>query len=140
MRRWPARLRPPLYGGQQISALTGVAKYSNANGSSAESTCEHGRVATYHEATGHYEQVKTGVVSWDEHVNERSYYYCNMCDFKTEDVKAMSAHNSEEGSGCSVGTEWDYSIHHEDPVCEDQWVEDTAAYTTYKCSKCGATK
>ncbi len=29
---------------------------------------------------------------------------------------------------------------HHDAVYENQWIVDKAAYTTYKCSKCGATK
>ncbi len=128
---------------------SGGTKYTISGGkvTNSTSTCSHNWVATYHEATGHYETVSVKVQdAYDEYVE--GYYICNGCGAIFKDSEygggngsndACIIHCSDEGS--SYHRESSYTAHHS-AVYENQqkWVQDTAAYTTYKCSKCGATK
>jgi len=99
--------------------------------------CKHNWVATKHAATGHYENVKVQD-AYDEKVCTGDTYVCNKCGYTSTSAKDMSYHCSECGGGNHMITE--YTTVHHDAVYEKQWVQDKAAYTTYKCSKCGSTK
>ncbi len=100
-------------------------------------TCSHNWVATKHEATGHYENVLVQA-AYDEKVATGSEFKCKKCGYTTTSGDDINVHCSSCGSGYTVTAIYE-TVHH-DAVYEKQWVQDTAAYTTYKCSKCGATK
>ncbi len=99
--------------------------------------CKHNWVATKHAATGHYENVKVKD-AYDEKVSSGSAYVCNGCGYTTTSQEKIADHVSIEK--CSYSTQRQYETVHHDAVYEQKWVQDSAAYTTYKCSKCGSTK
>ncbi len=129
-------------GSGAASASTAGSGSGGSGGSSKSgtaTTCDHDWVATKHEATGHYESVCVQE-AYDLSEKVGSHYVCNNCGFASTDTFEMVAHTSSNCDDCGYHTEYIYETVHHDAVYENQWVEDTAAYTTYKCSKCGATK
>ncbi len=111
---------------------------TKSSGGSSSSACDHDWVATKHAEEGHYESV---LVSDGYYEVTDHGYKCNVCGYTTQS-------SSEIGSHCAPGhvhdkgssySSYENKVWH-DEVYKDQWVVDKAAYTTYKCSKCGATK
>lgn len=111
----------------------------------------------HHDAKGHTERVQTGsntVVdkeAWDEPVYEY-VLECNTCGLRLKDTDEMGDHVALEHDGGSWANDYVQTdtIHHpakthEEPIYEDRWVEDSAAWdeevvTGYYCTECGATK
>lgn len=111
----------------------------------------------HHEAKGHTERVQVGsntVVDeegWDEAVYEWMAE-CNTCGARFSDAESVGEHTIIEHGGGSyanirvqTGTIHHAGKTHEEPIYEDRWVEDEAAWdeevvTGYYCTECGATK
>ncbi len=128
-------------GGNAEPVTAGTESGGTSGGSTAKggsSTCSHDWVATEHEATGHYENVLV-TAAYDEKVATGEYVYrCTKCGFETPSGKEIAGHNSVDG-GSSTSVPVYETVHH-DAVYEKQWVQDAAAYTSYRCGKCGAAK
>ncbi len=121
---------------------SGSSSSSSSSSSSKSTSCDHNWVATTHEATGHYEKVLVSA-AYDEKVANGYQYVCNNCGYAVSTTSAILAHCKPgkcTESGTSYHAEDLYTTVHHDAVYENKWVQDSAAYTTYKCSKCGATK
>ncbi len=100
----------------------------------------HNWVETYHEATGHYETVKVSDGYWE--YPDGGYYKCNTCGYTCNSNYDMGMHCAP-GEPHENGSSWTFiqptPIWH-DAEYEQQWVQDSGAYTSYYCSVCGATK
>lgn len=108
----------------------------------------------YHEATGHYEKVQTGMKTvvdedaYDEQVDTgKGVYVCNYCGYSTSIGQAIGEHSAVEGYGYHVEPIYETVHHdavtHKESVYTQKWVQDTEAYnetviTGYQCSECGA--
>ncbi|MGI6057364.1 MAG: S-layer homology domain-containing protein [Bilifractor sp.] len=142
----------------------GTGETGNRNTGSSDSgsitTQEHNWVpvkkTVHHDAAGHYEKVQIGTKTvvdeeaYDEQVDTgTAQCICNKCGWTTTDNLAMIDHVAVEGGSYRVESVYKTIHHdavtHEEPVCTQNWVQDTAAYdetviTGYKCSECGAVK
>ena len=134
---------------------------SHSSGGSAQSEPKHEhhwvkKTRTVHHEDGHYETKQTGTETvtdndaWDEPVYE-SVCRCTACgaEFSDEDDAAyhvVAEHNNE--ASWSVRDVQVDTIHHpaethEEPVYEEQWVDDSwdeEVSDGYYCDGCGATK
>ena len=134
---------------------------SHSSGGSAHSEPKHEhhwveKTRTVHHEDGHYETVQTGTKTvvdsdaWDEPVYD-SVCECSECgaEFSDEDDAAyhvVAEHNNE--ASWSVHDVQVDTIHHpaethEEPVYEEQWVDDSwdeEVSDGYYCDECGATK
>lgn len=134
---------------------------SHSSGGSAQSEPKHEhhwvkKTRTVHHEDGHYETKQTGTETvtdndaWDEPVYE-SVCRCTACgaEFSDEDDAAyhvVAEHNNE--ASWSVRDVQVDTIHHpaethEEPVYEEQWVDDSwdeEVSDGYYCDECGATK
>ena len=119
----------------------------------------------HHEAEGHYDWKQTGTrtvvdeEAWDEDICDW-ICECNFCGYRTLDGYEMALHGYfvHNHYDEKTGRIWSYGIYydpvdtkhhdavtHEEPVYDNVWVEDKAAWdetvvTGQKCSGCGATR
>ena len=115
----------------------------------------------HHNATGHYETVKTGTktvvdkAAWDEEVFDYEEMVClgidgpGSCDFRTRSIDEMGDHCVDTGHHYTYEDHYKTVHHnavtHTEPVYGQKYVVDKAAYdetvtTGYVCSGCGAKK
>lgn len=87
--------------------------------------------------SGHYEQVQTGTIEVTDY--RKGYLYgCGACDFTTTSRDEISDHTNLFKGPCGGSNYWMKEQEvpngtHEEPVYENQWVEDTIRV----CSICG---
>ncbi len=126
-------------GDAAASTASGSAK-SGSSGTvkGGSSSCNHNWVATKHNEEGHYESVLV-TEAYDSKEKVGSQYFCNNCSYTNADANKVITH-CDDVCNCGYHTGYIYETVHHDAVYEKQWVVDKAAYTTYKCSKCGAVK
>lgn len=99
-------------------------------------------------ATGHNEQVQVGTEQVLVRNEKRQYIKCCVCNsifYTNEEWDAHgdpSSPNFSSNSDCAFARNYIYTeyvpVYEEQPKYEDQWVEDTPAYTIQVCSVCGA--
>ncbi len=112
---------------------------STTNTNSAKTTCNHNWIATKHDEEGHYEKVLV-TKAYDESVFLENIYICKKCGYCAHDIHEIATHLETVCEKGAYTLKSVYETVHHDAVYENQWVVDKAAYTIYKCSKCGATK
>ncbi len=123
-------------GGSSKSASSGGSSSSPSNSSSSgssnsNSSCDHNWVDE-----GHYESVLV-TAAYDEKVSDGSAYVCGTCGYATKNSSEMDVHIVNKNSSCYhswTTVKKQYTTVHHNAVYETKWV------SSYKCSKCGATK
>ena len=112
----------------------------------------------HHDAEGHNEKRQTGTrtvvdsEAWDEEKVTGEKYVCKKCGYSSSSDTAVADHIADAHDGDAsyslkriTETVHHSAVTHEEPVYENVWVQDKAAWdetvtTGYKCSGCGATK
>lgn len=146
----------------ESSGSGGQSSQSSSSGSGGGSSHTHNwaeRTETvYHDEQGHYETVQVGTetvvdeAAWDEPVYDGKCV-CSECGYSTfseSDIVNHIADVHDFDASYGVVSEQVDTIHHsavthEEPVYEDRWVVDSAAWSEkrvvgYYCTECGATK
>ncbi len=111
------------------SVSSGGSTKSASSGSSkgGSSTCNHNWVDQ-----GHYESVLV-TAAYDEKVLSAEYAVCTKCGYSSTNVTDVAGHCTHV-CGCGYTFRDEYTTVHHDAVYKTEWV------SSYKCSKCGATK
>ena len=146
----------------ESSGSGGQSSQSSSSGSGGGSSHTHNwaeRTETvYHDEQGHYVTVQVGTktvvdeAAWDEPVYDGKCV-CSECGYSTfseSDIVNHIADVHDFDASYGVVSEQVDTIHHsavthEEPVYEDRWVVDSAAWSEervvgYYCTECGATK